>query len=93
MKELKKEELFILEQLKQQKMLRSEIIKSVEKKFDNPKVARKIADDVAYYDYQKTHSIVSESYKGGVKVVPETYYPYYFIGEKAKEPVGVTKRV
>ena len=93
-KELEKNSLeFIIGELKKQKMNRYDMIVKIEEKFkddkDVDKVARKISDEIIHK--KADHKVETESY---MKPVKKSHYSaaYYWIGDDAKEPTGVTKK-
>jgi len=96
-KELEKEAMdFIIDELKKKKMSRYDMVNAIEKKFkdekDSDKIARKTADDIIHDPGKKKNNVKSDSFKGGVKADSKTYYPYFFIGDEAKDPTGLTKK-
>ena len=40
---------------------------------------------------KRNRLVKSEKFKGGVKSDAKSNYPYFFIGDEAKDPEGVTK--
>lgn len=78
---------YIQDELKKMKMSRYDIIKKIKNKFEDDKVANKIADEITH-TLNKKLKIKNDSYNKG----KQSNIPYYYLGDDAKEPTGVTKK-
>lgn len=91
-KELKEKVLeYIKDELKKQKMSRSDIIDKIEAKFKDEKnidkIARAVADEI-------THEPLFDKIGLNFEIFTKNNYdyPYYFLGDDAKDPKDATKK-
>lgn len=79
---------YLLDEIKKKKMSRYEMITMLEDKFKDDftakelgKAVEKTVDDITHEPGKKEYKVDSERFKGG-----KENYPYYFIGDKSKDP-------